>query len=675
MPNSGGKTHPRYPRITGVAARHHTYVTDGAYSYAAHYDYITRRAGGREPGDFMPVMDILDLEADHREENALAVVSNIGATAVRQRSLFEAAERSERTAKGGTLTASTEHADAWAEAAGEPDAPEWIVKSAALLAAATAEVEATAAKKRKPVAHKTIELCKVDLAQAYDRLVWADGVFGAESEALPDFKQGPSGRIQTRFVLELPRNLKPCKYREILERTCDRLGADGWMYVAAIHRPDPHNNLANMHVHIDAYDRPSAWLDDHDCWDFEYRVKKRNGDYSYPRRQNKIDVTRGERGGRNGLETGSAYFKALRADYVAILNDVIDGAPGNPHHVAGSYADNNIAQRPLRHLGNKVIAKEKSGIVTAPGSANAHRMFGDMLERIRRDMMQRRLDLRAKARDGLATAKTSAAQRAIGEWRRLADQIQTRVAQAEMVDVIRAMLASRAQAVLDHPHGSDAKTRTMARTWIDEIEALAPQAADHAREAQTVARLDAAARAELDRANQHDAAALAPLAYQPRSDDPLEPVGGAFRIRVRGRLIQWLIEHERDPVYLILEDSSVRLGPAVKAPSIDRLFRLFSEDVVIQERLHAEQTRRMMVAAIASASSTAAPVTGLAPTKSPAATVPARSSRSGITDQARRIAQTAEPNESPIPARSKGPKKTGAGDANSNVPSKDRSGR
>lgn len=677
VPTKGGKIHPRYPAVIGVAAGHHAYVTAGAFSYATHYDYITRQAGGREPGDFMPVVDLLDFEADHREENALAVISNIGVTAARQRSLFEAAERCERTAKSGTLIASTEHAAAWAEAAGEPDAPAWVGPAARLLATAIAEIDATAAKNRKPVAHKTIELCKVNLDEAYDRLVWADSAFGAESAALPDFEQGPCDRVQTRFVCELPRNLKPIQYRQILERICARLGDDGWMYVAAIHRPDPHNNLSNMHIHIDAYDRPSRYLEDEGCWDFEFRVRKRNGKYSYPHRQNKIAVTRGERGGKNGLETGSAYFKALRSDYVAILNDATAGASGIPHYVAGTYAQNGIAQRPLRHLGNKVIANEKNGIVTASGGANARRMFDDVLDRIRRDLLQRRLDLRTKARDRLRAAKTSAAQRAVREWRRLANYALRREAQAEVVDVVARMLTSRAQAVIDHSQGNDRKTLATARAWIGEIEVLTPQVTERVAETEILARIDAAAAAELARAESNDAAAMPPLAYQAKSLVGLAPVPANFRAQVRGRLIRWLDEHEQDPAYLVLDEATVRLGPAVNEPSIDRLFRLFGGEIVIQERLHAERTRRMMAAIIASASTPAGKPNTSKLAKGPSArSLPAvPPSRGGITAQAARSARPAESNERPIHVRSKGPAKDAPVDPLSNAKDKDRPGR
>lgn len=598
--SEGGKVHPRYPQGGGVAADHHKYVTDGALGYAKHYDYITRQGGGRGPGDFMPVVDMLDFEAAHREENALAVCSNIGATAERQRSLFEAAERCEREAKGGTLTTSTEHAAAWVTAAREPDAPAWVMEASRLLQTALAEVEVTAAKKRELKLHKVVELCAVTLAEAYERLIWADRAIGRRSPAVPNFKQGPCGRVQTRFVVELPRSLKPWQQREILEGFCARLGKDGWMFVGAIHRPDPHNTLANMHMHVDAYDRPSEWLHEHGCWDFEYRTKKRNGKWTYPYRQNKIEVLRGEKGEKSGYDVASAYFKGLRADYVELANKVAAGTPGNPHYVAGTYAENGISKTPLKHLGNKVIANEKRGLVTVTGSRNARAMFGDLLHQIRLDLLRARIALRAQTKDRLARAKTSAAQRAIGEWQRLSTLSLFRQAQARLTDVVGTMVASRAQAVIDHPHQNDAHTLAKARERIADVDSVSPQAADRAAELATLAALDTAAFAQLEEAQKFDRNALPPLLYRTLSTTPVTS-HPSYRNKERGRLLRWLDEHGGDRAALLIDDDGVKLGPKVSTPSTDRLLRLHIGEISVQEWLHRERLRRGLEDAISAA--------------------------------------------------------------------------
>lgn len=608
--SSKGKTHRRYPAVNKVAAGHHDYVLDGALSYANHFDYIVRRAGGRDPNDPTPVMDILDFEDEHRAENVLAVLSNIGVTRQRQRSLFEAAERCERQARGGTLTVSTRQAEAWRTAAAEPKAPSWVKEASRRLDAVETKQVLAAARRKKPVVEKDAALCHVDLEQAYDRLTEADAIFGKRSPALPVFKQGRSGRIQTRFVVELPRNLDPRSYHEIMRRLCGLLEADGWMYAAAIHRPDPHNEQANMHLHIDAYDRPSKWLDDHDCWDFEYRVKKRNGKWAYPHRQNKMAVARGEAGGPNGLTVASAYYKRLRAAYAAIANEVIDGRPDTPRYVSGTYRENAIDLTPLRHLGNRTTAAEKRGVVTPAGIRNALIVFDDKLRQVDRDLKVAKNGLDASAATRINAAKTTATQRAVREWKDHEAAALLREAQARVMDIAGGLLRSRAEAVIAHQRGDDqppAKRRQEeavvadAHAWLGEIDAVMPGPRDREAEAAIVARHRAAAAEALAKADGFDSHAFPALSYKPRSSDAVS-VNADYRAVTRERLFHWLNEHERDEDALMLDDRQVSIG-AVVPKSIDRLLRLFIADLEVQERLHRERLRRQMQVVVDSAGS------------------------------------------------------------------------
>ncbi|MBX3564386.1 MAG: MobA/MobL family protein [Sphingomonas sp.] len=608
--SSKGKTHRRYPAVGEVAAGHHDYVLDGALSYANHFDYITRQAGGRDPDDPMPVMDLLDFEEEHRAQNVLAVLSNIGVTRQRQRSLFEAAERCERQARSGTLTVSTKHAEAWRTAAAEPNAPSWIKDASRRLDAVETKQVLSAARRKKPVVEKDVALCDVNLEQAYDRLTETDAIFGKRSPALPAFKQGRSGRVQTRFVVELPRNLDPRSYHEIMRRLCGRLDADGWMYVAAIHRPDPHNTPDNMHVHIDAYDRPSRWLDDHSCWDFEYRVKKRNGKWAYPYRQNKIAIARGEAGGPNGLTVASAYYKALRAAYANIANDVIAGRPDTPRYVGGTYRENGIDLTPLRHLGNRTIAAEKRGIVTPAGIRNALIMFGDKLRQVGSDLTAGEKGLGARAATRINAAKATAAQRAVREWKDHEAAALLREAQARVMEIASGLLRSRAEAVIAHQRGDDqphAKRRQEeaivadARAWLDEIDAVMPGSRDRDAEAAIVAGHHSAAGAALRKAEDYDRNALPTLSYEPRFGDAVS-VNAEYRTVTRGRLFEWLKENEENDEALVIDDHQVSIGAAVPK-AIDRLFRLFIADLEVQERLHRERLRRQMTAVIESAGS------------------------------------------------------------------------
>ncbi|HEX8413639.1 MAG TPA: hypothetical protein VF637_07100, partial [Sphingomicrobium sp.] len=298
-----GSTHPRYPARSGIAGEHHGYVTRGGVAdFETHLDYITRITAV-EALDTTLLIDMFDMNEDRRLQNDLAIVSNIPGGRERERSLFEAAERCERQAKGGTLQVSTQYVDEWTWLAAQKDAPGWVRKAAMTLRQKRISLEKRAKADGKPVFGVPIDIAKVDLEQAYDRLVWCDGQAGLPKGARPAWKAGPCGRIQTRFVGDLPRGLKPAERRTILERFCEQLNEEGWMFVSAIHRPDKTNNPDNFHFHVDAYDRPSRWLtaeeinaerkpkktfEDEGCWDFEYSEKKRNGKPCYPFRQNKI---------------------------------------------------------------------------------------------------------------------------------------------------------------------------------------------------------------------------------------------------------------------------------------------------------------------------------------------------------------------------------------------------
>src|SRR5690606_14383571 len=151
--------------------------------------------------------------------------------------------------------------------------------------------------------------------------------------ALPpvEFKSGRGGRIQIRFVAELPHEVTPEDRALIVQNFCDRLASletridpdgterkVGMMYTAVIHAPDAHNDSRNYHLHIVAHDRPARYLEDEGQWDFEvqehYHVKGMDR-VRHPFRQNKIgEVSQHE--SRTGKEnSGKDFIPAMRADF------------------------------------------------------------------------------------------------------------------------------------------------------------------------------------------------------------------------------------------------------------------------------------------------------------------------------------------------------------------------
>merc|ERR1711893_455140 len=135
------------------------------------------------------------------------------------------------------------------------------------------------------------------------------------------------------------------------------------MFVAAIHQPDRTNDKRNYHIHVDLYDRPAKWLDDHGLWDFEYKVR-RNGKDTYPLRQNKVRYSQ-------------PPARLFRERYI----EIVEGIRNRREHVAkflmGTYTDNGIDLTPLDHMGPRAIGLEKRGVVTAVGTENARRIISD----------------------------------------------------------------------------------------------------------------------------------------------------------------------------------------------------------------------------------------------------------------------------------------------------------
>lgn len=602
VPHSAdGQTHPRYPARTTVAAEHHDYLTEGAHAtYRTHFDYITRLVGPMSAALGMPAIDILDFEADHRDRNALAVLSNISVHPERQRSLFEAAERCERVAYRGTLKVSTEHAEVWTKIAAAPGVPAWVERAASLLQLARESSVAKARQRKQKHDHHLVTIGDVNLAEAYDRLVWADDHLGTDAAALPQFEQGRSGRVQTRFVFELPHGLDARQHRVIAERLCARLGEEGWMYVAAIHSPDRKNDPRNTHLHIDAYDRPSRWMQGMGtdgkpgagCWDFEVAVKKGNGRLSYPYRRQKIGVRRPD-SGQKLHDTGKAYFDALRAAYIAIANDVAAETPGSTRYAVGTYRDHGIDQEQLEHLGDKVIGNEKQGLVTAAGSRNARRIFDDRLRHVRNVALAELLLLRREAQDLLRAAATEEARLAIWQWRQMKRLAVTKQAQSAAVGTVRDMSISRAVAVIDY--GKNPERIAEAKAWIEDGDRLAQRTpskpgrlgqGDAATEAIMVAAelLEDKVRGALPGANPR-------LTYRPHAKTRPKLLDPRYRTKSRNRLIAWIDEHGDDEQALTFKDGEVALGLRY-LQSIDRLFELLIDDLLIQKRLRDIRDRR-----------------------------------------------------------------------------------
>lgn len=615
-----GRTHPRYPAKGGVAAKHHGYVTRGGVAdFETHLDYITRITAVEER-DTALLIDMVDMDEDRRLQNDLAIISNIPGGRERERSLFEAAERCERQAKGGTLQVSTQYADDWMLLLTRQDAPGWVRKAAMTLHQKRLGQEKKAKGKGKALVDATIDIVKVDLEQAYDRLTWCDDQPALPEAARPKWKAGPCGRIQTRFVGEFPRGLKPADRHFILKLLCEELAAEGWMFVAAIHRPDATNDPDNFHFHIDGYDRPARWLtadqinaertpskpfEGEGCWDFEYSERKRNGKLCYPYRQNKIaeptrDVPKvGEKAVPHFL-AGERYVKALRDRYIGIVNEVLDGRAGSPIYVTGTYEDAKIRLTPMEHLGPTVTASEAKGEVTAGGTRNAHIRFDDEMRLLLEQADLDRLENGFKAAIQLARRASMASLNAIARWQELANAAVTRRCQAKLVSVVERMVRSRAETVL-RANTASRTVKEEARAWLGEINAIMASPAQQVRAAARTENLEhkvEKAWAEVLAVNGNGREQLRYIPADHANPKPLNAISPAYRPQVEQRLHTWLIKHRRSYKHLRFVAGGYVIDKTVP-PTIHRLFRLLGDDLTIQKLLLEERQRRKVAAASA----------------------------------------------------------------------------
>ena len=598
--------HVRHGHKTAAmtAGDHFDYVTSGAtIGVAAHIDYIRRETGLQDPvGDL--AIDLLDAQDLRAETNRLAMFTNIPGDRSRQRSLFEAAERYESSPRTHYLTASTAQVDGFRMFERMGIAPDWLRAMSRRLRDGRDELKEKAAKTGKLFRDREIPVAEVTEDEAFDRLAWLDA--HPAGKDLFQWKQGRAGRVQHRFVGELPDGLSVHDRHEILARFCGELGDDGWMVIGAIHQPDRHNDRRNFHIHVDGYDRPCRWLDEHGCWDFEY-VERRDGKDVRPFAQSKVrydaDI------GTDGMGRPNVAG-LMRRRFISIVNQVVGDRPDIVRYLHGTYADYGIAMTPLEHMGNRATGLELRGIVTEVGSRNARKIVTDEAAACKARAIAAEAALEkevAFSRSALAHDRDALA--ALDRCERLERRLIRRRLQAELADVVVAMARSRADAVIRtltpqpgrpvKKKAGDDHLRAAALEHLAWVERHSPSLAERDAERRALAKAEACVAAEwhvVQAATQQasqDLTRKPAMTYHPRDrvKEPATPMPSRYDDRKRERLHAWLAKHAADPTLLVIEDDSVRLGQGVPV-AIDTLMRLFSAERPIQRILLVERARR-----------------------------------------------------------------------------------
>ena len=501
------------------------------------------------------------------------------------------------------MTASTRDIDALENVIAAEDAPACLAQAMALLHAAREEAIIVAQKNGREVYDRAVPIASVTLEEAYDALTWLDDR-REHGSPLVAFKQGRTGRSHYRFVLELPNGLGPEAQHAVLERFCESLAEDGWMVVGAIHQPDPHADQRNPHCHVDGYDRKAAWLEEHNCWDFEY-VTRRDGKPHRPFEQNKVRYDGGKTADGKLIKVNTATM--MRKRFIEIVNDVVKFQPEIDPYVTGTYAENGVPLTPLKHMGNRAVSLEKRGVETEVGTVNARRILHDDLRACELRADQRRKELA----DQLRLLDTCpAAENDLGTLERYQAcrlEIIDRQLQADLVDVVTTASRSRADTILRTFANDDRRRPAAPSTEPDIVEqaradvawvmANSPSQAERDSERDRLAALDREAGvllAQLSRHHDGRTTGTAPIRYLAR--DRKVPV--TFRTdqhridQDRGRLLSWLDRHSQDEGKLVIESGTAKLGEAVQR-SIDTLLVKMIDDEQVQRRLREEQQRRL----------------------------------------------------------------------------------
>lgn len=251
------------------------------------------------------------------------------------------------------------------------------------------------------------------VAEAYSRTASGCGKAIEAAQSMPGwdfrrpplaFKSGPGGKVQLRFVAELPCELRAEDRALIVQNFTDYLASFakdengnniGLMYTAVIHAPDAHNDRRNYHLHIIAHPRPAKFLPEHNAWDFEVAEQfdhKGEVRTRYPHRKNKIgEVARKLADGNpykhahyNNDIAGGDFIPHLRAKFAEINNAVLKARGIQRKLDPRRYEEMGITRTPTEHLGTRAAALEAMGVPTVVGRLNAIAIWGDA-ERVIRD--------------------------------------------------------------------------------------------------------------------------------------------------------------------------------------------------------------------------------------------------------------------------------------------------
>jgi hypothetical protein len=326
---------------------------------------------------------------------------------------------------------------------------------------------------------------------------------GGEQNAKPPrspitFHSSGGGRTQFRIEAELPDTLPPSARREIAVLFGNLLHRWELRFTVVVHKPDPHGDPRNKHLHAIFYDRRCRFDREANEWDFAIHDPsggEHRRDY-YPKRQGKVlavsqrPATLARFPNERQLPKGCRNFADyLRKSFAGIVNKVLRKHRLKGRYDPRTYKKMGIPLSPMSHYGQGASAFEKAGVPTKTIVTEAARRWAELEEfeaknrdtaKAQAEELHHRL-LRAAEREPRRPNREDII--ALGSRRReLADALADLRYHYAVFKLLRRQAVSRAEVILRIPRWAkpeevDAATERVAaaRDHVDAInEAIRP---------------------------------------------------------------------------------------------------------------------------------------------------------------------------------------------------------
>lgn len=365
----------------------------------------------------------------------LTMVGNLGHTLAERVDTWSKIEKLEKPSQGPTLVADLSQDPAWwLSIAANPDAPE-ILREA---------LKARRGRRDQYIPGNEIEIdnalswaianglnAQIEITASGQTIVHrgrsADGQYVLAPLRKSD---GLAGRVQRKLVFQIPHELSVVEMHSALEKfATETFGSRHVPYWAVIHKPDPHGDDRNYHVHLVFYERPADRLPD-GRWDFEQydpTIRARDQDYKLRPKDKSLH--------------DRAFVGQARIRWAEIVNEHLAAGGHARRYDPRSNLERGLPPSTDVHLG-KAAAMERRGATSIIGIALTEAQIAVFTKTIAENRTKRMTATRAALRRlGLFTPE-AAAVKTIPEVKAVRDLV------AEFIRIERAQVELNEQFIL-----------------------------------------------------------------------------------------------------------------------------------------------------------------------------------------------------------------------------------